>query len=180
MELMSTSNNGAKSPTLKKRKEKRFNLLDVLIIIAALLAIATVFYVFTPFSRLETAVKKQTKNIHYTIEILGVDEAFLQNIKENQMVIDSVTKNQLGTVTAVDYHTKYTELQYVVKDGKASGVLAEYPDRYNVLVTINATADYLAEEGYSVNHRRIAVGERMTLRFPDYTCEAYCIGLNPS
>ncbi len=178
---MSTSGNGAKSPSLKKRKEKRFNLLDVLIILVALLVIATVFYIFTPFSRLEKAVKKQTQNIHYTVEILGVDEAFLQNIKDNQMVIDSVSKNSLGTVTAVDYHTKYTELQCVVdEDGKATGVLAEYPDRYNVVVTINATADYLEGEGYSVNHCRIAVGEKMTLRFPNYVCEAYCIGLNPS
>ena len=32
----------------------------------------------------------------------------------------------------------------------------------------------------TMDELRLAVGEKMTLRFPHYTCEAYCIGLEQS
>ena len=77
-------------------------------------------------------------------------------------------------------------MQYVInenpEDGskKTEGVLAEYPDKYNVIITISAEASYAAEKGYSVNGTRIAVGEKMSLRFPDYVGEGYCIGVERS
>ena len=32
-------------------------------------------------------------------------------------------------------------------------------------------------EGYTVNGVRIAVGEKINARFPEYVCEAYCISI---
>jgi flagellar basal body-associated protein FliL len=169
-----TSNNQALA---KKKKHGRFNLVDFLLIVVVLLIVAMVIYMFAPFSKLRTWMTQEQKAIEYTIEIVGVEREFVEKIKENDVVVDSVSKNTIGSVSAVDYNTRYTELQYVSGTQENTGVLAEYPNRYNVIVTISASADYVEGEGYSVNHCRIAVGEELSLRFPDYSCRAFCIGL---
>lgn len=176
---MNTSQTG--NNTLPKKKTGRFNLVDFLLIVIILLVIATVFYVFAPFAWIKDLSSSQTKNIQYTVEILGVHEDFIEKIKENDTVINSTTKNSLGVVAVVDdYKPKYKELQYAQNEEQMGGILSEHPHKYNLIVTISATANYVEGEGYSVNSTRIAVGEKMTLRFPNYTCEAYCIGLEQS
>ena len=154
--------------------------MDFLLIVTLLLAVAVAIYMFAPFSKLRSWVNQEQKPIEYTVEILGVEQEFIDKIKENDVVIDSVSKNTVGKVSAVDFNTRYTELQYVEGSTDNVGVLAEYPDRYNVVVTITASADYVEGEGYSVNHCRIAVGEEMALRFPDFACVGHCIGLTES
>ncbi|MBQ9085909.1 MAG: DUF4330 family protein [Clostridia bacterium] len=176
---MSRSNSGIAASTQKKRKkEGRFNLIDFLIVLLILLLLASVIYLFSPISWMRRLVAEETRNIYYTVEFQGVSEDLIDKIREDQIVVDSISKNTIGTVTAVDYNTKYTELQFVEQDGQVSGVLAEYPSQYNVIVTIYATAEYVEGSGYSVNNQRIAVGEKLSLRFPDYANEGFCIGLS--
>ncbi len=177
---MNHSNNGNAAVVSKKKRTGRFNLIDLIIVIIILLVVAAIIYVFAPFRWIQTIVRSETKTIQYTVEITGVDEAFINKIKEGDLVVDAVTKNNLGTVSqGVDYHTKYSELSYKTEENSTVGVLVEYPNRYNLIVTITATADYMEGSGYSVNGCRIAVGEKMSLRFPDYSCEGFCIGLTP-
>ena len=171
---------GTNTARTAKKKNGRFNLVDFLLIVVLLLVIAVVIYMFAPFSKLRTWMDQEQKPIEYTVEILGVEQEFIDKIKENDVVVDSVSKNTIGKVSAVDYNTRYTELQYVSGSEENVGVLSEHPNRYNVIITISASADYVEEEGYSVNHCRIAVGEEMSLRFPDFACNGFCIGLSVS
>ncbi len=163
----------------KTKKLGRFNFIDCILIIIFLLVIATVFYVFTPYSAIKKLASNQTREIQYTVEISGVDEKFINMIKENDLAVDAVSKNSLGTVVRVEY-SKYTQLNYVPSENSETegvlveGVLSEYPNKHNITITISATADYEAGIGYSVNNRRIAVGEKISLRFPDYSGEGYC------
>ena len=106
---------------------------------------------------------------------MGVEKDFIDNIKENDIVLDSVSKNNLGTVTAIDYNIQYTELKY--SEAETAGVLSPVKDKYNVIVVISASAEFEEGEGYTVNGTRIAVGEKINARFPDYICEAYCISI---
>ena len=129
---MNNSINGAPVSPGKKQKTGRFNLIDLVLILIVVVVIAAVIYILDPFSWIQNMTAKQSRTIQYTVEILGVDEDFLDKIQENDVVVDSVSKNGMGTVTAVDYNTRYSELQYV----QQQGVLVEYPDRYNVIITI--------------------------------------------
>ena len=174
---MSHTVGGSPVRSTKKKRVGRFNLVDFFLIVILLLVIATVLYVFAPFSQLQTLLKQESYNIEYTVEVLGVDEAWINKIQENDAVLNAVSKGNMGTVVAVDYNTKYTELQCVKEGDQYVGKPVEYPGKYNVIITISAKADYIEQEGYSVNSSRIAVGEKMTLRFPDYACEGYCIAL---
>ena len=58
--------------------------------------------------------------------------------------------------------------------------MVEYPDRYNLKVTVTAKAELIEGVGYNVNDRRIAIGEAMSLRFRDFVCEGYCIYVTPT
>lgn len=160
-----------------KKKSGRFNLIDLILVVLLLLVIAILVQVFSPISLIKNLASNQTKNIQYTVEFLGVDQEFIDRIQESDVVVNAVSKNNMGTVVTVDYNTKYSELQYVENGAEGEGILSEHPNKYNLIVTISATANYSEEKGYSVNATRIAVGEKMALRFPDYTAEGYCIGL---
>lgn len=158
-----------------KKRKMRFNIVDFLLIVIALAVVAALLYVFLPNSFIKGIFADESVTIQYAIEFKGVDEAFLQSIKENDVVIDSVTKAELGTVTAIDYSTQYTELKYDEESG--NGVLSVVPNKHNVIVTITANAAHDTDKGYTIGGKRIAVGELIAVRFPNFTGEGYCISV---
>ena len=160
----------------RNKKNGRFNLIDFLLIVMILLIVSSLIYIFLPTSLINNVFSDKEVDFIYTIEIKGIDAEFLENIKENDVVLDSVSKSNIGTVTAVDYSTQYTELEY--NETTQSGVLAVFPDKYTMLVTISANAKYNEGEGYTINGTRIAVGEKINARFPNYLCEGYCISIS--
>ena len=162
--------------TAVKKHRVRFNFIDVLIFLALLLIAAIIINMFVPLSILNRFNKSKEEQIQYTVELLAVDEAFIYNIAENNVVIDAVSKHELGKVINVDNNTHYSELKY--NENEALGWLSPYPDKYNMLVTITVNAEYDEGEGYSVGDRRIAVGEKLSLRFPNFSAEGYCIGIS--
>ena len=83
----------------KKMKRGRFNFIDVLIILAVLLLGAIVVNLFLPGSLFKASSVE--KELQYTVEFVGVDEVFIDKIKENDTVIDSVSKYNVGTVMAI-------------------------------------------------------------------------------
>lgn len=175
---MSNSNKGVASLTNKKEKGKngRFNLIDLILVVLVLLVIAILFQVFSPFSLIKKLSSNQTREIQYTVEFSGVDAEFINRIKEEDLVINSVSKNNMGKVVTVSYYP-YSEFHYVETENEGHGELLEHPNKSNLIVTISATANYVEGSGYSVNSTRIAVGEKLALRFPDYVAEGYCIYL---
>ncbi len=156
------------------RSKRRFNFIDVLIILAVILLGAIVLSLFFPNGLFKSSSVE--REIQYTVEFIGVDEIFIDKIKENDSVIDSVAKYNIGTVMTVDSSMPYTELKYDNEAG--TGHLVAFEDKYNVLVTISVKAEYNEGEGYSVGDRRIAVGEKLSLRFPNYASEGYCVSLS--
>lgn len=158
-------------------KGRKFNFIDVLIILIILLVAAVVINIFAPaLLSGKFSSGGVTKRIQYTVEFTGVDGEYIEMIKEGNTVVDSVSKYSLGSVAAVDFDTRYSELEY--DEQNKAGVLSVYPDKYNLLVTVTVDAEYEDGKGFSVNDYRIAVGEKMALRFPDYVGEGYCVGLS--
>ena len=158
------------------KKKRSFNFIDVILILIAVVVVLTAINIISPMSFLNDLRSDSQHTIQYTVEITGVDEAYIEKIKENDVVVDANSKYSLGSVTAVDYNTQYSELEYDEDSG--AGVMAVYPEKYNVLITITAQGSYSEGSGYSVNDHRIAIGEKMTLRFPNYVGEGYCISLS--
>ena len=162
-----------------EKKQRKFNFVDFLLIVVILALVAVAVYLFTSGTILDKLKSDTSGTLTYTIEINGVSGEYLNKIKENDVVVHAVTKSTLGTVATVDYNTKQTVLEYVENEGVYQGVLVEYPDRYTVHVTVTTNAKYVEGDGYFVNNCRIAVGEGMSLHFPDFAAEGYCISFVP-
>lgn len=173
---MNNNNNHSKHP--RHKGAYRFNFVDFILVLLCVAIVAGCAYIFSPNFKIDLFNTKEAVTIQYVVEIKGVDEEFVEMIKENNAVIDSVSKNELGTVVAIDKSTKYSELSYTKIEDNYVGVLVEHPTKYNLIVTISASGEHESGSGYSINTRRIAVGEKLSLKFPNYTCECYCIALS--
>ena len=176
-------NTNPTSPS-KKNKNGRFNFVDFTLIVILLLVIGLLVYSFSPISLIKKWTNKDTRNIQYEVEFTNVDEEFIYMIKADTSVSDAITKSSVGTVTMVN-STKYVEyktVETVRQEGEEeiteyTVVPVEYPNKYNLTVTITVAADFSEGTGYTVNSTRIAVGEKMSLKFPNFKCEGYCVGI---
>ena len=176
-------NTNPTSPS-KKNKNGRFNFVDFTLIVILLLVIGLLVYSFSPISLIKKWTNKDTRNIQYEVEFTNVDEEFIDMIKADTSVSDAITKSSVGTVTMVN-STKYVEyktVETVRQEGEEeiteyTVVPVEYPNKYNLTVTITVAADFSEGTGYTVNSTRIAVGEKMSLKFPNFKCEGYCVGI---
>ena len=169
-----------KSSAKQKKIKRKFNIIDFLVLIIILAVIAASIYVVISWSNIKNIWSVSTVELQYTVELRGVDQEFIDNIKSGDTVTDAVSKNQLGIVDRVDSIEKYEVLDYKkTEDGTGyTGVLSKYPDKYNVTVYISSTAEYEDGVGYTINGRRIAVGEMIEMRFPEFSSVGYCIAGN--
>lgn len=188
---MNGSNNTKQvSQSKAQGKRKRFNFVDITLVLILLLIVGVLIYSFSPVSLIKKWITKDTVNIQYEVEIVGVDESTVNLIKSNTAVSDSVTKNRIGTVTIVNKtdYVEYRPIETIRYEGEGdeqkaivekSIVPIEFPNKYNLNVVITVAADYVKDEGYSVGSTRIAVGEKLSLKFPSFKCEGYCVGITP-
>ena len=184
---MNNSNNIPPQGTVvQKNKKGKFNFVDLTLVIVTVLLVGVIIYLFSPISLIKNWISKETKNIRYEVEFTNVDKQFIENIKAGDTVIDSVSKSPLGTVAVdVDHNTKYSVLGAVPVStenqenttNKYTGVMIEYPDRYNVRVIIEAEAGFNEGKGYTINSTRIAVGEKLSLKFPNFVGVGYCVNV---
>ena len=167
-----------------KKKKGRFNFVDLTLVLVLILLIGVLVYSFSPVSLIKKWANKDVRNIQYEVEITNVDAEFIDLIKNNASVSDSITKSSLGTVTMVNRtnYVDYKVIEEVVKEGETEKIVysvvpVEYPNKYNLNVTITVSSDYTEGSGYTVDSTRIAVGEKLYLKFPDFKCEGYCVGI---
>jgi hypothetical protein len=96
-------------------------------------------------------------------------------------VTDAATGSIIGVVTSVDSrpYEVYTDIPTVDIDEELNSHVVTkntYPDSFNtVTVSIRVTADYKAQEGYTAEECRIAVGRTYDLHFPNYAATGTCV-----
>lgn len=160
---------------MKKTKEKRawrFTALDLILLLVVAAVIALAVYFFGPF-RQNDASAETTVNIEYTIEIKGIEDNYVGNIRVGDAVIDSVTKKGIGTVSAVE---NTPMIEYLLDSEEGVIEEKEYPGYANMLVTISCPATR-SEKGYTINGYRVAIGVLHYLQMPRFQGSGYCIGV---
>lgn len=176
--MNNNSSLNSNSSTVKKKK-RRFNVVDLLIIIIIAIIIFIAVYSISPWSQVQKLWNSDDITFQYAVEIRGVDSNFINLIKEGDTAVNSVTKNSLGSVSDIEKIEKSTVLDYITdENGVVHGVLTEYPNKYDITVHITATAKYEEGVGYTVNGCRVAVGEELYFRFPDFSCSGYCVAID--
>ena len=154
-----------------KKKRGRFNAVDILII----LLIVGVIVIFAASTISVSEEPGEKIKFEYTMTIEDVSKDFLNLIENGERVYDSSSKNFLGTVSAVEGYKPYSLYEY--DKTTESIVVKEYPEKYNVTFTVSAKAQYVEGVGYSVGGQRVAVGQKMELRFSDFVANGYCVGM---
>ena len=173
--------NNASHNISKKATRKKFNFIDFLVVLVILAAIAALVYLFSPWSKIEKLWNNDEVELTYFIEIKDVPPEYIDQIKNGDAVLDSVTKNSLGKISDVSYKTSYV-YEYAIDDtGKVNCTQVNSPAQKDgnvpetIVIKITATADHKQGTGYTVNGSRVAVGELFNLRLPTYSCSGYCI-----
>lgn len=163
-------NNTNNSAVKQKKIKRKFNIVDFLVLVLIVAIIGVAIYAVVYWANIKSLWATSTTDLQYAVELRGVDQKFVDKIKNGDAVTDAVSKNQLGIVDRVDKIEKYTTF--------SEGTLVEHPDKFNITVYISATAEYEQGVGYTVNGRRIAVGEIIEMRFPNFSSVAYCVAGN--
>ena len=161
------------------KKKRKFNFIDLLIVFLIVAVVGVAVYAFSPWSQIKKLWISNEVVLDYTVEIRGVDDEFIDLIKSGDSAINSITKSSLGKVTAIGEVDRSTTLDYSEnEDGNVQGILKEDPNKYDITVHIRATAEYEAGKGYIVNGCRVAVGEELFFRFPQFSCSGFCVALD--
>lgn len=154
-----------------KKKKGAFNAVDALIILLVA-GIAAIFIV----SRASVSDDAGEKiKFEYTVTLECVDKDFVGKVSAGEKVYDASTKTFLGTVSSVEADEQYSVYEYDTESG--SMVTRTYPDKYTLKVTVSTNARFVEGVGYRVGDCRVAVGQKMSLRFTDYSASGYCVGM---
>ena len=157
-----------------------FLVVDVLLLLAIVAAIFFLVLLLTPLDLFDGKDIEQRK-VLYTVEFVGVDRDSVQSLQVGDTVTDAATGSIIGVVTAVDSrpYEVYTDIPTVDIDEELNSHVVTkntYPDSFNtVTVSIRVTADYKAQEGYTAEECRIAVGRTYDLHFPNYAATGTCV-----
>ena len=158
-----------------KQQKGKFNLMDLVLILIVVAVALFVVFVIDPFSIELFGKQDHQVTLEYTLRIENVDGALIDKIRTKDEVVDSAIKVSLGYVTAVENDIPHAEPYYNSEEDVVTSV--EFPDRYDVVVTVTAGAVFTEDVGYTVNGRRVAVGSQFFLMFPDFLGTGYCISM---
>jgi len=134
----------------------RLNIIDILVaaVILGLIALGAykLFFVNPTF-------EAQNGLIEYQVLIENVRRPTVDSFSPNQRVRELQTNIELGTIVAKDF-TPHKE-PVPTLDGRI--VLAEVPERYDLLVTIQSPAA-VGESNITIGNREIKVGDKLSIK----------------
>lgn len=155
-----------------KNQRGKFNAIDLVII--SLLVIITVLVILSS-SVAQWFSSDEDVTLEYVVEVQGVSPELVDNVSVGDRVYTSDTKKYIGSVIRVENTIPHTIFVYDEKSDEI--VEKEIGDKYDLRITVVADARLKDDVGYTVDGRRISVGTKLDLRFPNLLCSGYCISL---
>ena len=138
-------------------RNKKFNIIDVIIILVVLAIICVGVYVyFTKFAKSDV-VNTNTADIRFTIEVNGISEDAANSFNIGDSVTFGETTSGRGIIENVEV-VNYRMITKNTKDGTIAW--ADVPDEYTARVTITSTVTK-SETAYTSGNETIAVGREM-------------------
>lgn len=158
---------GAKNMEMRKH---RFNIIDVLFIIAAVAVVA-----FIIFHAAKSSPPGE-ENVVFVMQTDMISDDLVGKVAPGDAVYDGDSGRRIGTVDACD--TRPAKHTGTSQNG--SVVVSEVPGYKTLYVTVTALCP--PPEGGAVRSSGVAIsaGRRYTLMFPDLYCGAECISVDTS
>jgi len=146
---------------------KKFNGLDVFIVIIIFLAVgAVVFYLNGAGNSL---MASDAKTVYFTVEVTYCMPGFADNIKIGDKISDSTKGDYYGTVSNVEVKPT-TTITSDLTDGTINRM--DIPDRYNVYVTVMCDGRETDSAIYA-NGQKVTIGKLATIKGKGYAGQGY-------
>lgn len=140
----------------KKQEQVRFNFVDAVIILLVLALIAAGAYKLLFVNR---ALALQNSQIEFKVFVEEVRMPTVESIIEGQPVRDVQTNTPLGTVKGVEA-APYQEA-VPTWDGKV--VMADVPEKYNVIITMESPA-IVTDNNIMIGNKEIKIGAQISVK----------------
>ncbi|MBQ8526606.1 MAG: DUF4330 domain-containing protein [Clostridia bacterium] len=151
---------------------KKFGIVDVIII---LLVVVLCIAGYSIISGKEVESSKGVSDVEFTVEIKQLTQEEAAVIKVGDEITDSVKGGYYGKV--VDVETKKaTEIAANTIDGTYS--VEEYPDKYDVYVTIHGTPTSMNESNIQFAGQKVKIGCAAYLKSDNYVGSGYIVALD--
>lgn len=158
-----------------KNKRGGFHLIDLIFVLFFVLIVCLVIWVLAPLSQKGEADGVREVMLEYTVQFEQVEAAFTDNIALGEAALGASDRTPLGRVSSVRNDILHSELYYHSSTDTVS--MKEYPDLYDIQITLTAEAAFTPGVGYTVMGQRIAVGGSYSILFPGYLGDGMCISM---
>ena len=158
---------------MNETKKARFNFIDALIILVILAIIGAAVYLIVMDRH--TNRSANLGNVDYVVRISGASEEALAFITVGDTVKDSVSGEVMGIIRAVrtEKTTYYGTYAKKADDGTYALTKSQYPDRYDVYVTISANATIDARGIYYLGTTKLLTGSAVYFKVPSFAAVSY-------
>jgi len=148
----------------------RFNIVDVIIILMVLALAAGGYYkVFVQNKQ----IAAQEQKIRYLILVEEVRQPTVDAYSEGQVLWDQKTNVRLGEITKKEV-VPATE---AVPTAEGKLVLAEIPEKYNLLLTLESPA-VVTDNNITIGSREIKIGRKILFKTARAASEGIVYGLD--
>ena len=137
-------------------KNKKFNIIDVLIIL--IIIVFVIGLGIRIFGSTSKGIKSE-KDITYTVEVKNVREFTVDALKKSSVLTDEKGEKVIGEILSVDAAPYKTEAH--ISDGSAA--VLEMPERYTCSVVIKSPAKYVNDIYNLVEGVDVAIGDSFTI-----------------
>lgn len=148
---------------------RKIGIIDILIVVVL---VAGIFVLINPY-RSKVEVGSNTTPIVYTFETTGVEEDFIEQLEIGKDVFNSSKNYYLGKIKdfeVLPYREEFEDRE------KGVITLVPYPDRYTVVIDIEANA-VIENDVIRVDREEIRVGAYLPIKGKSFASYGYIIGI---
>lgn len=156
--------------------KKKFNLFDIIIIVAVVFALASAYVMFDKTSGTSAGSNTQ---ITFTVEVKNNGNNLKDSVKIGDKVYDSIKGGYYGEVVDVQSNPA----SVIVADTQNGEYkLKEYnhPDdmREDVYITIKGTPTSMTEENIQFANQKVKIGSYAYLESANFVAYGYVVGID--
>lgn len=152
-----------------KKRSFSFNIVDVVLIIVAFIAVATLIFFFSQ-KDVVSSDKKDKVTLEYTLVFTPLREEYRNLVDVGSSLTDAESLKELGEIVDVIY----AECNYEGVDPQTGEkVYTPYPGMMTMTVTVRAEA-IRTGSAYTVNGSEIVIGQSLNVRIPEFTGAGLC------
>lgn len=148
-------------------KKKKFNVIDVIIIVAALVILGVSVYRGISLSNSKNLTTK--KDITYTVTVHEISSVYADSLKEGEQIYLEGTGLKSGTVSGITTKYYYETIQVTNDEGITLPEKRINPSKIELIVNIDVNGQFADAMIYIGQNTYFSEGQRVTFYSDTFT-----------